>query len=446
MRALVAALALLAATPALANTPARTPPEWSRDATIYQLNTRQFTPQGTLKAAQGQLPRLKALGVEIIWLMPINPIGQKNRKGSLGSPYSVADYRAVNPELGTLADLKSFTAAAHKLGLKVVIDWVANHSAWDNWLVAKHPDWYARDWNGNFRPTPWWDWSDIIEFDYSQPGLKQYMADSLLFWIREADIDGYRADVACYVPEDFWADIRARADALKPGLWWLAECESRDIHARAFDASYGWQWGETMARIANGTADVNGLRIFYAENERKWPTAAQRMVFTSNHDKNSWEGTEFERFGPALTNALVLSFVSEGIPLVYNGQEAGNDRRLAFFERDPIQWRDHSNGELIRRLAALKRDNPALHNAPWGGRMVQANTNDLAQVLAFVRQANGNRVLAVFNMSAAARRVTFADALPAGRYRDFETGAAVEVKAGSSFDMSPWSYRLLTTR
>lgn len=446
MRTLFAALALAAATPALANTPARTPAEWSRDAVIYQLNTRQFTHEGTLKAAQAQLPRVKALGVEIIWLMPVNPIGQKNRKGSLGSPYSVADYRAVNPELGTLADLKAFTAAAHGLGLKVVMDWVANHSAWDNPLVAQHPDWYARDWNGNFRPTPWWDWSDIIEFDYSQPGLRRYMADSLLFWIREADIDGFRADVACYVPEDFWAAVRASADALKPGLWWLAECESRDIHARAFDASYGWQWGDTMARIARGEADVNGLRVFYAENERKWPAAAQRMVFTSNHDKNAWEGTEFERFGPALTNALALSFVSEGIPLVYNGQEAGNERRLAFFERDPIRWRDHPNGDLIRRLAALKRDNPALHNAPWGGRMVQANSNDLAQVLAFVRQVPGNKVLAVFNMSGSARSVRFADALPEGRYTDFDGGGPVTIKAGTSLDMPAWSYRILISR
>jgi glycosidase len=423
LRQALLALALLAA-PALGNTPARTPPEWSRDAVIYQVNTRQFTPEGTLKAAEAQLPRLKALGVEIIWLMPVNPIGKVNRKGSLGSPYSVADYRAVNPELGTLEDLKRFTAAAHALGLKVVIDWVANHSAWDNWLVEKHPDWYARDWNGKFRPTPWWDWSDIIEFDYAQAGLRDYMAESLLFWVREANIDGFRADVACYVPEDFWAGVRAKAEALKPGLWWLAECESRDIHARAFDASYGWQWGDTLARIARGEADVNGLRVFYAENERKWPVNAQRMIFTSNHDKNSWEGTEFERFGPALTNALVLSFVSEGIPLVYNGQEAGNERRLAFFERDPIVWRDHPNGALLRRLAELKRANPALHNAPWGGRMVQAVTNDLPQVLAFVRQVEGNKVLAMFNMSGAARRVNFADALPAGRYTDFDTGKA----------------------
>ena len=442
MRIILSALSLLLAMLAAPLT-ARTPPDWSREAVIYQLNTRQFSKEGTLAAAERDLPRLKALGVDIIWLMPIHPIGQKNRKGTLGSPYSVRDYRAVNPELGSMADLKSFVKTAHGLGLKVVLDWVANHSAWDNALVAEHPEWYARDWQGNFRPTPWWDWSDIIEFDYSQPGLRRYMADSLAYWVREADIDGYRADVACFVPEDFWADARAKLDALKPGLWMLAECETRDIHTRAFDASYGWTWDETMHAIAAGRANVNGLRVFYAANERMWPVSAQRMISTSNHDRNSWEGTEFERFGPALENAMVLSVVSEGIPLIYNGQEAGNDRRLKFFERDPIEWREHPNGALFKRLFALKKANPALHNAPWGGRMLQVVTNDLDHILAFVREKDGNRVLALFNFSAQPRTVRFADTLPNGRYTDFKTGAGFEISSGTTVQMAPWSNRVL---
>ena len=193
-------------------------PDWAKNAVLYQLNTRQFTPEGTFRAAEKQLPRLKALGADIIWLMPVHPIGEKNRKGTLGSPYSVRDYYGVNPEFGTMADLKSFVRAAHKLGMHVILDWVANHSAWDNPLVARHPDWYDRDWKGDFRPTPWWDWSDIIDFDFRQTGIRRYMADAMLFWVSEADVDGFRADVAAYMPLDFWERVRGDLDKAKAGL------------------------------------------------------------------------------------------------------------------------------------------------------------------------------------------------------------------------------------
>lgn len=214
-----------------------THPEWLKNATLYELNTRQFTPEGTFRAAEAHLPRLKALGVDVIWLMPINPIGVKNRKGTLGSPYSVRDYYGVNPEFGTLEDLKHFVTSAHALGMKVILDWVANHSAWDNVMVAEHPDWYERDYKGDLRPTPWWDWSDIIDLDYSKPALREYMTKAMAYWVRAADIDGFRCDVAGFVPVDFWENVRAELDAIKP-VFMLAEWESRDLHARAFDATY----------------------------------------------------------------------------------------------------------------------------------------------------------------------------------------------------------------
>ncbi|MEA3063724.1 MAG: hypothetical protein QOJ27_152, partial [Sphingomonadales bacterium] len=206
-------------------------PDWSKNAVLYQLNTRQFTPEGTFRAAEKQLPRLKALGADIVWLMPVQPIGEKNRKGTLGSPYSVRDYYAVNPEFGTMDDLKSFVRTAHKLGMHVILDWVANHSAWDNPLVAQHPDWYDRDWKGDFRPTPWWDWSDIIDFDYRRTGIRRYMAEAMLFWVRQADVDGFRADVAAYMPLDFWERVRADLDLEKP-VFMLAEAQMRDLHYR----------------------------------------------------------------------------------------------------------------------------------------------------------------------------------------------------------------------
>jgi len=314
--------------------------DWSKDATIYQINVRQFTQEGTFRAAQAQLPRLQELGVRILWLMPIHPIGEKNRKGTLGSPYSVKDYFGVNPEFGTLEDLKAFVDAAHQRGMYVILDWVANHTAWDNPLVTQHPDWYERDWNGAFRPTPWWDWSDIIDLDFSQPGVRRYMTEALKYWVREVGIDGYRCDVAGYIPLDFWEHVRKELDAIKP-VFMLAEWDSRDLMAHAFDMSYAWGWKDAMHQIAKGEADTGALYGYYSANESAWPAAAMRMVFTENHDLNSWDGSAPERFGPALEAAIVLSFVSEGMPLIYNGQEARNEKRLEFFEKDPIAWRPH---------------------------------------------------------------------------------------------------------
>ena len=418
-------------------------PSWSRDAVIYQINTRQFTQEGTFRAAQRQLARLEALGVDILWLMPVHPIGERNRKGTLGSPYSVRDYRGVNPEFGTEADLRAFIAEAHRRGMRVILDWVANHSAWDNPLASEHPDWYERDWRGNFRSTPWWDWSDIIDFDFGQAGLRRYMADAMLHWVRDIGVDGFRLDVAAYVPIDFLEQVRSELDAVKP-VFLLCEAEMRDLHQRACDATYGWGWNRAVHNIAMGEADVGALFGFYSEHESAWPRGAMRMMYTSNHDQNAWEGTEFERFGPAVVNAIVLSFVGEGIPLVYNGQEAGNTDRLEFFERDPIRWREHPHGDLFRRLIALKTANQALWNAPWGARMVQVVNSAPQRVFSFVRQQGGHRVFAAFNFSGEEQDVTFPQGLHHGRYRDFDGGAAVSVDASTRLRLAPWSYRLLT--
>ncbi|GAA4042840.1 alpha-amylase family glycosyl hydrolase [Sphingomonas rosea] len=418
-------------------------PDWAKDAVIYQINTRQFTPEGTFKAAEARLPRLKAMGVDILWVMPIQPIGVKNRKGTLGSPYSVRDYRAVNPQLGSLADFQSFVRAAHGQGMKVIIDWVANHSAWDNPLVTQHPDWYDRDWKGDFRPTPWWDWSDIIDFDYSKEGLRQYMAESMLYWVRTADIDGFRADVAAYVPLDFWEKVRAEADKIKP-VFMLGEAQMRDLHTKAFDATYGWAWYNALADIAQGKADTGALYGYFSENESAWPAGSMRMVYAENHDQNAWHGTGAEVFGPALTQVHVLSFAGEGIPLIYNGEEAGNPKRLKFFEKDPIAWREHPNRALFTKLAALKSRNRAMWNAPWGGRMVLVPNDHAQQVFSFVRKTGNARVFGLFNFSKMPQTVKFTQRLADGTYQDFDTGQSIRVDAATSFAMAPWSYRLLT--
>ena len=417
-------------------------PAWSKNATIYQINTRQFTEEGTFLAAESHLRRVKDLGVDILWLMPVHQIGEVNRKGTLGSPYAVRDYYSVNPDLGTPDDLKHFVAAAHELGMYVITDWVANHTAWDSSLTVQHPEWYVRDYKGDFRPTPWWDWEDIIDLDYTNPEVRQYMTEALKYWVTEFDIDGYRCDVAGFVPTDFWNRARLELDQIKP-VFMLAEWETRDLHAEAFDMTYAWSWNQTMHHIATGKADAEALHVYYAWNDKAWPRDAMRMTFVSNHDKNAWEGTEYEQFGDALDAAIVLSVVGEGMPLIYNGQEAGNDKRLEFFEKDPIVWREHRYQEFYTKLFTFKHQNTALWNGRWGARMVEQTTDAPRRIFAFIRQNDDDKVLALFNLTDQPQRIILTSPLGHGEYSDFADGSVVKVDESTSFTFEPWGYRVL---
>jgi 1,4-alpha-glucan branching enzyme len=270
------------------------------------------------------------------------------------------------------------------------------------------------------------------------------MAESMAFWVREADIDGFRADVAGYVPPDFWTDVRRDLDAIKP-VWMLGEFNHRDLHLTSFDSSYGWAWAEALSKIAKGEADTGALYGFYSENESAWPTGAQRMIFTSNHDENAWSGTEFERFGKALPNAFALLFTSEGIPLVYNGQEAGNDKRLKFFERDPIAWKTHPNGALIADWIRFRDAHPALDNAPWGARMVHVKNSQSQKVFSFVRAKSGDAVFVAQNYSDAPQTVTLEDVPHPGQWRE-KSGASAKLAKGASLTLAPWSTRVFSRR
>lgn len=416
-------------------------PEWSKNATIYQINTRQFTEAGSFRAVEKHLPRLKELGADILWLMPIHPIGKKNRKGSLGSPYAVKDYYGVNPEFGNLEDFKHFVNAVHEAGMYVILDWVANHTAWDNYLVHDHPEWYARDWKGDFRPTPWWDWPDIIDLDYQHPALRKYMTDVMKYWVSETDIDGFRCDVAGFVPTDFWDNVRKELDAIKP-VFMLAEWENRDLHAEAFDMTYAWSWYDALHKITMGEADLNSLYVYYSWNEKAFPADGMRMLFVSNHDKNTWDGTEFEQFGDGLEAAIVLSVVSEGMPLIYNGQEAGNTKRLAFFEKDPIEWKEHPLGVLYKKLFTLKKGHTALWNGKWGARMINVPNRVPAKVLSFVRQNEGDKVFAVLNFSKQPQAVTFSESLCQGRYVEYFGHERIEIRGSTELQLEPWSYQV----
>lgn len=418
-------------------------PDWIKNATIYELNVRQFTAEGTFVAAEKALPRLKRMGIDIIWLMPINPIGQLHRKGSLGSYYSVKDYLDVNPEFGTKQEFKRFVSAAHQAGMKVIIDWVANHSSWDNPLAAEHPEWYRRGRNGQFQSTPWRDYDDIIEFDYSQPGLRKYMTEALKYWVKEFDIDGYRCDVADFVPLDFWENAREELAAVKP-VFLLAEAENRELHRKSFDATYAWSLWNIIHGIAEGRTDIKPLTEGYiTEHITVFPKEAIRMNFTENHDKNSWEGNQYKNFGESLKAMMVLMTMMDGMPLVYNGQEAGLDRSLQFFEKDPINWRHHENEALYTRLFALKHQNQALWNGRWGGEMVRLPNDHMDRVISFVREKNGDRAVTVINLNKNATDVIIDVNEASGPYRNLFTGKEKQLSKQLNLKLGPWEYLVL---
>ncbi len=417
-------------------------PEWSKNATIYEVNIRQFTPEGTFKAFESHLPRLKAMGIDIIWLMPIHPIGVEKRKGSLGSYYSVKDYYGVNPEFGTLDDFKSLVEKIHDMGMHVIVDWVANHSAWDNALAKEHPNWYSKTPEGNFQPTPWYDWEDIIDFDFENPELRKYMTDALVYWVKEADIDGYRCDVAGFIPVDFWENARVELDKVKP-VFMLGEWESRDLHKKAFDMTYSWSLWEKMHAVTHDGKSIGGLVEYMAHDVSTFPKDAYRMTFTENHDKNSWEGNQFSNFGDGLEASMVLACTVNGMPLVYSGQEAGLDRSLKFFDKDQIEWKKHPFTEIYTQLFALKHKNQALWNGGYGGEMVRIFNDKQEQVLSFAREKNGFKVIPIINYSSKPVTVKLNSKYQKGNYTELFSNSKIELKGDDVFVLNPWKYLVL---
>jgi glycosidase len=376
---------------------------WSRSANIYEVNIRQYTKEGTFNAFAAHLPRLKKMGVDILWLMPIQPIGEKNRKGTLGSYYAVRDYTAVNPEFGTLDDFKRLVKQAHAMGMHVIIDWVANHTAFDNPWTTQHSDWYLKNEKGEIYPVTYTEgaepeyWTDVTGLDYKQQGLWKGMTDAMAYWVRETDIDGFRCDVAGKVPTPFWNQARDALDKIKP-VFMLAEADKPDLHEHAFDMTYGWDSKELFRNIARGKADARTLRQFVEHPPKSFPRDAYRMRFTSNHDENSWQGSDTELYGPAFKAMAVLAATLPGMPLIYGGQESKLDKRLEFFEKDPVQWKTYEYAPFYTSLLALKHANPALWNGQYGGDVQVLETgND--KVFAFKRQLGKNAVSVTVNVS-----------------------------------------------
>lgn len=421
------------------NLPCVTHPDWSYNKTIYEVNIRQYTTEGTFKAFEQHLPRLKNMGIGILWLMPINPIGEKNRKGTEGSYYSVSDYLTVNPEFGTMADFKSLVDKIHRVGMYVIVDWVANHTAWDNNLVKEHPDWFTKDSAGNYVP-PVADWSDVIDLNYDNKELWRYMTDALKFWVKEYNIDGYRCDVAGMVPIEFWNMARKELDEIKP-LFLLAEWDTPEMH-QAFDMTYAWGHHHLMNDIAQGKKSAVDLKDFYAKDAVKYFGDTFRMLFTSNHDENSWNGTVFERLGAAAETFAAYTFLVPGMPLIYSGQEAGLNKRLEFFEKDPIAWKEHRFGELYKKLVHLKLNNEALFCGMNRGALIHVLTSDENSIHAFIREKNGNKIFAVFNFSAEEKEIALCSNFLKDDYTDYFSGETKSFKTAETMKLKPWDYKV----
>ncbi|HET7228370.1 MAG TPA: alpha-amylase family glycosyl hydrolase [Longimicrobium sp.] len=423
-------------------------PSWSKSATIYEVNVRQYTPEGTFAALQRHLPRLKAMGVDILWLMPVQPIGHQGRKGRLGSYYAIADYTAINPEHGTEADFKRFVDAAHARGMRVILDWVANHTAHDHEWIAAHSDWYvhradgtisnARDNEG--RET---DWTDVAELNYDNAAMRQAMIGEMRWWVDRMGIDGFRCDVAGGVPMDFWMAARTALKADRADLFLLAEAESPQMHS-AFDATYGWELHHLLNEITQGKKGTAELDRYFARQDSAYGRGPFRMYFTSNHDENSWNGTEFERMGANHQAAFVLAATAQNsFPLMYTGQEVSMNKRLRFFEKDTVDWNGPSLAPFYTRMFELKHTQPALANGPWGAPQVRLQTTAGDRVYAFTRTESTHTVLVAVNFGDQPVSVAYQGLSAAGAYTDWFARTPVTLAASGTIDLPAHGYRVL---
>lgn len=409
-------------------------------ATIYEVNIRQYSPEGTFNAFTKDIPQLKELGVDIIWLMPIYPISLKDRKGSLGSYYAVQDYTKVNPNFGTFEDLQNLVKTAHDNGIYVVLDWVANHTGRDHVWLAEHPDFYVRDSTGN--PVAPFDWTDVAKLDYTNLNMRKAMIGDLQFWLKNADVDGFRCDVAAEVPTDFWDDATTQLKQIKP-IFMLAEAEKPELLNKAFDMQYGWTAHHLFNEIAQGKQGVKAWDTYVETTNKTLQPDDISMMFTSNHDENSWNGTEFERMGNAVKTMAALTFAVKGMPLIYNGQEYDMNKRLLFFEKDTIA---HTKGvfyDFYKQLNGLKATNKALNGGKNAGSYTRLKTSNDNAILAFERSKEGDSIMFIANLSA--KKSSFKTNL-SGDYTDALTNSTLTFQKDKMLNFEPWEFHFLVKK
>jgi alpha-amylase len=411
-------------------------PKWSYSANIYEVNLRQYTLEGTFEAFSKNLPRLKDMGVEILWFMPITPISNLGRLGTLGSYYAVKNYSETNPEFGTVSDFKNLVKEAHGLGFKVIIDWVADHSGNDhNWLTD-NPEYYCYDDNSQvIHPH---GWTDVALLNYDNSELRVSMIEEMKFWIKECDIDGYRCDMAHLVPLDFWIQAKKKLSKYKENLFWLGECEEPEYH-EVFDATYTWRWMHASEEFYHGKMNLQSLLTVLYKAETEFPSNALRTYFTSNHDENSWNGTEYEKYGDSVRLMAVFSCTWNGIPMIYSGQELPNYKRLKFFEKDAIEW----NGffgmhDFYKTLLILRSSNKSLRAGDLNVRTKIVSHPDDHRVFSYLRANGDAQVLVVLNFSS--EEINFQVKEVRGVFRNVFGGNDVNFDKEDHVQLVPWGY------
>ena len=411
---------------------------WIAQTNIYEVNIRQYTVEGTFNAFAKSLSRLKDMGVEVLWIMPIHPIGKINRKGTLGSYYSISDFKGVNPEFGTAADFKNLVKLVHESGMKIIMDWVANHTAWDHVWTKDHPEYFVRDDAGNFLPP--YDWTDVIQIDHTSIAEQDAMIDAMKYWVTDFDIDGFRADLAHLTPLDFWKKARTAIEPLKQNLFWLAESEEINYH-EVFDATFTWEWMHRTENFYKGNTDLNGLYGVLAKYETAFPETAHRMYFTSNHDENTWNGTAIEKYGEMLKSLTVFNCTWNGIPMIYSGEEIPNLKRLQFFEKDSIAWTDeYRYHDFYKTLLALRKNNPALRSADSSVTTFHIITEGSKNVMAYLRKTDFSEVLVFLNLSKETSGFTIKDLLVNGSYINVFNKTESYLIPDTFLKMQPWDY------
>lgn len=376
---------------------ARTSPDWVKDAVIYEIFPRNYSQKGDFNSITADLDRLNNLGVTVLWLMPIHPIGREKAKGTIGSPYAVKDYYAINPDYGTKTDLQKLIAEAHRRKMKVIIDIVANHTAWDS-VMMKNKSFYTQDKTGNIIP-PVPDWKDVADLNYDNAELRKYMIEMLKTWIRDYDLDGFRCDVAGFVPTDFWESARAEVDKIKPNTIWLAEWESPDLLTKAFDLDYSWANHSAMMNVLQGNVPASEIRKVWEADKAKFPKNALLMRFSDNHD----ERRAIARFGEkGALAAQALAFTLDGVPMFYNGMEAGDTTESgapALFEKLPIFWqfaeRRPEFPRFYKEMIQLRKNSVALRR----GDLTWLKNSDESKVLTFTRKSGNEDILVAINLS-----------------------------------------------
>ena len=376
----------------------RLQPEWTKDAVVYEVNIRQYTPEGTFSAFSEHLPELKEMGVNTLWIMPMYPISETKRSGILGSYYSITDYKKVNPEFGTEEDFAAMVNQAHELGMHVMLDWVANHTGWDSEWITEHPDWYTQDANGKIISPEGMGWPDVADLNYDNREMRAEMIESMKYWLETYDIDGFRCDFANGVPKDFWEEAREALDEVKPVYMLAEDNKVKELLEKAFDMNYNWGLYDCLIQVAKGNKMPDILKIYIPDN---YPDGTYTLNFLDNHDKNSYEHTIMEAFGAdALPSMLAFIYTIPGAPLIYSGDEIGLDHAIEFTSRDPINWEssEYDYRPLLAELSTIRSENPALYCGNYGGD-IQYFDLGKKSIFAFERQKDQNTVKCIFNLT-----------------------------------------------